>query len=101
MLCPRIFIYSAILTYRYCFCFWCSCTYVHSSVAAVSAPGGDPPVAIKLLFVPAPDDLCRLAVFKPVGFVVQDVPSYSSVAAVGDGVAPPKAKAAVCVPAAF
>jgi hypothetical protein len=33
--------------------------------------------------------------FKPVGFDVQLVPSYSSVAAVEGGVVPPKAKAAV------
>jgi hypothetical protein len=35
-----------------------------------------------------------------VGFDVQVEPSYSSVAAVIDAPAPPKAKAAVCVPAA-
>jgi hypothetical protein len=36
--------------------------------------------------------------FKLLGFVVQLVPSYNSVAPVFGG-APPKAKAAVCVPA--
>jgi hypothetical protein len=36
-----------------------------------------------------------LAVFKPVGFEVQLVPSYSSVAPVTGGILPPKAKAAV------
>jgi hypothetical protein len=38
-----------------------------------------------------------LAVFKPVGFDVQDVPLYSSVAPVVGS--PPKANAAVCIPA--
>jgi hypothetical protein len=40
-----------------------------------------------------------LAVFNPVGFEVQVEPSYSSVAPVIDPVLPPKAKAAVCIPA--
>jgi hypothetical protein len=44
--------------------------------------------------------IVRLAVFKPVGFDVQVDPSYSSVllTPVGGG-RPPKANAAVCVPA--
>jgi hypothetical protein len=37
-------------------------------------------------------------VFKPVGFDVQFVPSYSSVAPVIGPISPPKAKPAVCVP---
>ena len=38
--------------------------------------------------------------FKLPGLVAQLVPSYSSVAAVVGGVIPPKANAAVCIPAA-
>jgi hypothetical protein len=48
--------------------------------------------------VPAPAK-SYLAVFNPVGFDVQDVPSYSSVAPVLGGLSPPNAKAAVCIPA--
>jgi hypothetical protein len=47
--------------------------------------------------VPQPAKAC-LAVFKPVGFEVQVDPSYSSVAPILGG-PPPKARAAVCVPA--
>jgi hypothetical protein len=52
--------------------------------------------------VPQPAKIL-LTVFKPVGFEVQVDPSYSSVAPVPGGVGvlrPPKAKSAVCVPAA-
>jgi hypothetical protein len=55
---------------------------------------------LKLLFVFQLLLNCCLAVFKLAGEFAQDVPSYSSVAPVVVGVAPPKAKADVCIPAA-
>jgi hypothetical protein len=69
----------------------------YSSVAAVTGGLISPPKAKAAVCVPQPA-IYTLAVF--IEFTdVQAEPSYSSVAAVLDGIAPPKANAAVCVPA--
>jgi hypothetical protein len=69
----------------------------YSSVApviVVPPPPESPPKAKAAVCIPAPVSTC-LAVFKPVGFDAQEVPSYSSVAVCNVSVAgtfPPKAK---------